>query len=100
MRIPLSRNVALSMMVVGLLAFVELGALISISITLDCIFVNICTSMDGYTPTSNTSSSSASFCIVCSSIDHCSTPSSSSNSSMFIGSTDVYRDTRQVMVCA
>ncbi len=89
MQIPLSKSVALSMMVACLLAFVEPSALVSISIALDYTYVDIYISMDSYTPTSNTSSSFASFCTTCSSINHCSTPSSSSNSSMLTRSIDV-----------
>ncbi len=89
MRQPLSANVALSMMVACLLTFVAPNALISISITLGCIFIDVYISVDGYPLTSNTSSSSSSLCATCALTDHYSTPSYSSNCSMFIGTTDV-----------
>jgi len=89
MWIPLSKSVALSMMITCLFASIKLGAFISISIALGCTFVSICTFMDDYIPTSDISSSSMSFCTTCVSTDHYSTPSSPSNFSMFTGSTNV-----------
>jgi len=83
MRIPLSKSVVLSIMVLHLLAYVTLGALMSISIALGC------TSINGYTLALNTSSSFVSFCITCASIDHYSTPLFLSNSLMNIKSTGV-----------
>ncbi len=83
MQLHLSKGVALSMMVACLFAFTKLGALILISIALDYTFVNGCTfSLDIF-------SSSTSFCVTCSSIDCYSTPLSSFDFSMFIGSTKV-----------
>ncbi len=85
MQIPLFRNVALSMMVVHVFASIAHGARISISITLGYTFVNICTSIDGCTPASMTSS----FCIACASTNCCSIAFFSSDSSMFTRSTNV-----------
>ncbi len=89
MWLHLSKSVALSMMVACLLTFAKLGALILISITLYYIFVDSCTYANGCTFTLNTSSSSTSFCVTCSSIDCYSTPLSSFDFSMFTGSTKV-----------
>jgi hypothetical protein len=79
----LSKSVALSMMVACILTSIELGPLILISIALGC------TSMDGCTPTSNTSSSSTSLCATYVLTNCCFTPSYSSESSMFIESINV-----------
>jgi len=76
------QSIVLSMMVVHLLAFVAPSAVMLISITLGCTFV--C----GYTPTSNTSSST-SFYVTCSSTYHYSTPLFSFDSSMYTGSIGV-----------
>ncbi len=51
MKIPLSNNVVLSIMVVLFLTSIALGVIMLISILL------YCTSFDGYIPTSNTSPS-------------------------------------------
>jgi len=85
MKIPLFRSVALSMMVVHVFSLVALGACILIFVALGYTFVNICTSIDGCTPTSTMSS----FCVACASTNYCSIALSSSNSSMFTKSTDV-----------
>jgi hypothetical protein len=84
MQIPLFRSVALSMMVVHVFSLVALGACILIFVALGYTFVNICTSIDGCTPTSTTSSY-----VACASTNHCSIALFSSNSSMFTKSTDV-----------
>ncbi len=75
MQLSLSKSAVLPMMVTHLLASVEPDAFISISIALGCTFINVCIFVDGYIPTSSIFSSS--------------TPSSSSDFSMFIGSIDV-----------
>jgi hypothetical protein len=54
MKIPLSRSVVLSMMVVHVFAFVAHGAFILISIALGHTFVNVCTFGDGFNPASTT----------------------------------------------
>ncbi len=83
MWIPLSKSVALSIMVAHLITFVALDAFMSISIALGC------TSVNSYTLALNTSSSFVSFCIACASIDHYSTPLSSSDFSMYTKSIGV-----------
>jgi len=91
MRIPLSKNVTLSMMVH--LLFVATSDLhISISITFSCVFINAYTFVDGYIVASTTSSSPSSICAAYASIDYCSTASFSSNFSMNIGSINVAHD--------
>jgi hypothetical protein len=77
------------MMVAHLFTSITPSTLISISSTVGCTPINIYTSIDGCTPTSNMLSSFASFYIACASIDYYSTPSSSSNSSMYTRSIDV-----------
>ncbi len=76
MQIPLSKNVALSMMVACLFTSITPS-------TLGYTSINIYTSSDGYTPTSNMSSSSTSFYVAYASIDCYSTPSTSFDSSMY-----------------
>ncbi len=71
------------------LTYVEPGTFISISITLGCTSIDICTFVDGYTPTLNIFSSSTSFYIAYVLTNCCYTPSSSSDSSMFTESTNV-----------
>ncbi len=88
MRIPLSKSVALSMIIACLLTFTEPGAFISISIALGCTSINICTSVDGCTLPLNTSSL-ASFYVACAFTNCYSTLLFSSDSSMFIKSTDL-----------
>jgi hypothetical protein len=83
MQIPLSKNVVMSIMVVCLLTFVAHGAIMLISILVGCNFLS------GYTRASSTFPSFASFCVTYSSIVHCFTPSSLSNSWMYTRSTSV-----------
>jgi hypothetical protein len=68
MKIPLFENVIMSIMVEHLFAFVASSALMPIFVTFGYTFV------DGCTLTSDTSSSSVSFCVAYASIDRCSTP--------------------------
>ncbi len=89
MLIFLSISVALSMMVAHFLTSVDCGTLISISIALGCTTINVCTFVDACTLALDTSFSSTSYCIACALIDGYSTPSSSSDSSMCIRSTNV-----------
>jgi hypothetical protein len=83
MQIPLSKSVAMSMMVVHLFTSVAPSAIMLISITLGCIFVYGCT------PTSDLYSSSTSFYDACFSTDLRSTPLSLSDSSMYTESIGV-----------
>jgi len=82
MRIPLSRSVIMSMMVVRILTYVA-PVVMLISIALGYTYVYGCT------PTSDTYSFSSSFYITCSSKDHYSTPLSLSDSSMYTRSIGV-----------
>jgi hypothetical protein len=77
------------MMIACLLTSTELGAFTSISITLGCISINICTYVDGCTFTWDTSSSPTSFCVVYAFTNCRSTPLFSFDFSMFIESTYV-----------
>jgi hypothetical protein len=89
MQIPLSRSVAMSMIVARILTFVALGALILISIAFDCTSINVCTSIDGYIIASAMSSSFASFYTACASTNYYSTTSFSPDFSMYTRSIDI-----------
>jgi hypothetical protein len=77
------------MMVACHLAFITLGAPISISITLGCTSIDICIFVNGCIPALITYSSFASFYPICASTDRYSTPLFSSTFSMYIGSIDI-----------
>ncbi len=79
----------MSIMVAHLLAPITPYVLILISITFGCTFVDVYIFIITCTLTSNTSSSFVFFCIAYASIDRYSTPSSSSNFSMFTTSINV-----------
>jgi hypothetical protein len=76
-------------MVAHFFTFVDYGTLISISIALGYITINVCTFINVCTLALDTSFSFASYCTTCVSTNGCSTPSSSFDFSMCIGSIDV-----------